>query len=196
MYDRGEIMSETERLEILNWICSNFCTLHELPFNRRDYKLELSDKSIPIAIWKIKKRIMDIEGVRQYRKDPVFEDLITIILPNGSIHPHKDPNGWDSTIHTRFNVFIQLPTIPTYHTYYAGRPIESIEGHYVMCRSGLDLHWSSYLRENRPRIGLSFGFMLPREKVDAIYKLPPNMILMSDKMKTMIEPNEMFDETR
>jgi hypothetical protein len=163
-------MEEEERLQILRYIYNKNFLCNKLSRFRADYKLELPDKTIPIAIWKIKQRLLEREGLKEYRSDPNFGDLITIIFPSGELHKHRDPNGGDLSIHTRFNIFLQLPD--KHDTYYGGDIVESKEGHYVMCRSGIDFHWSDTNNELLPRIALSFGFMLPLEKVNTLYKIP------------------------
>ena len=92
-------------------------------------------------------------------KNKIF---IGIILPGGSIHMHKDPNV-DNDIHCRFNVFLELP-VKGGDTYYADKQVDAKEGHYVLSRSGLDLHWSTPVEEGM-RITISFGFMIPHEQL-------------------------------
>ena len=170
MYDRGEIMSEKERLEILKFIYSDTFIFNILSYNRADSKISLDDKKLPIAIWKIKQRLLDREDLREFRSDPNFEDIITIIFPGGGIHPHTDPNGIDFTFHTRFNVFLQIPD--KFNTFYGEEMIDAKERHYVMCRSGIDVHQSVINNTAIPRIALSFGFMLPISKILKLYKVP------------------------
>jgi hypothetical protein len=143
---------------------------NRIPINRSEYPIKLSDPTIPVAIWKIKQRLIEKEDLTGYRQDPNFEDVISVMLPGGLIHKHRDPNGGDLSVHSRFNVFIQVPD--KHDTYYGSGIVESKERHYVMCRSGLDYHWSSVNKERVPRIALSFGFMLPIHKVTALYKVP------------------------
>ena len=173
MYDRGEIMTEEERLQILHFVHTSDIKYMKLPGIRGECKIDISDSRIPIAIWKIKQRLLQREGLKEYRSDPNFMDTLNITLPGGYIHAHKDPNGADMTVHSRFNVFIQLPDNHT--TFYNRIPVETKERHYVMCRSGVDLHWSSKNMEKTPRIILSFGFMLPFKKVAELYKFPKRL---------------------
>ena len=181
MYDRGEIMSEEERLTILKWFqgLKQADKINKLTFHRGDYLLLLDDKTIPIEIWKIKRRIIEKEGLHEYRQDPLFKDLITLIPNGGVLHPHTDPNSFDGSIHCRFNIFINVPGV--FDTYYGGYLVEAKNGHYVMCRSGIDMHWSS-LNKDDDRIALSFGYLLPMKKIDELYILPP------EGKKTILEP--------
>jgi hypothetical protein len=170
MYDRGKVMEEDERLQILKYIYTGEILLNKLSFFRADYRLELTDKTLPIAIWKIKQRILEREDLKEYRSDPNFGDLITIIFSGGKIHRHRDPNGGDFSVHIRFNVFLQIPK--EYDTFYGGNLVEAKEGHYVLCRSGIDEHWTSQNNNREPRIALSFGFMVSPSKLFKLYRLP------------------------
>lgn len=172
MYDRGEIMTENEQNSILDWVKAMISngTPRRLENNKYDYDLKIDDKSIPIDVWKIKKRLIEREGLREYRQDPTYKDLIMIMSNSGILHPHTDPNGLiDGTIHCRFNVFVQVPE--KLDTYYGGSLVQAKNRCYVMCRSGLDLHWTS-INTDDMRIVLSFGYLLPRQKMDEIYKVP------------------------
>jgi hypothetical protein len=183
MYDRGEIMTKEERLSIVEWVKTNIEKMQVLSLNRLQYKIFIDDMILPKAIWRIKKRLIEREGLHEYRQDPMFHDILINILNGGIIHPHTDPNGlFDGTIHCRFNVFIQVPD--NFDTYYGGYLVEAKNGHYVMCRSGLDTHWSN-MNTTESRISLSFGYLLPQKKVDELYNtrgaiqnkgIPPLMI--------------------
>ena len=65
MYDRGEIMTEEERISILKWlkIVENSSRFYKSPINRGEYTLFLDDPGVPIAIWKIKRRLIEREGL-------------------------------------------------------------------------------------------------------------------------------------
>ncbi len=167
-------MSEEERLAILKWVegVPNAYNVRELRHSRWDYILSIVDKTIPIEIWKIKKRIIEKEGLHEYRQEPAEKDLIVVVNNGGKIQPHTDLNSLDGDIHCRFNVFLNVSE--EIETYYADYLVQAKNRHYVMCRSGIDTHWSS-INKGDDRISLSFGFMLPIKKVDEIYILPPNV---------------------
>ena len=182
MHDRGRVMTEEERIEIINWLCRSFFSLYVNgvalgPDHRPTsvpgrVRMELSplDPTVPIAVWRIKKRIMDKEDLRDYEVEPMMRDLITIMLPGGQIFPHRDSNVNDY-IHSRFNVFLSQPA-NDFTTFYGGKPIDAKEGHYVLCRSGLDTHWTDILTDNIPRITISFGFLIPRKILNQMYDFP------------------------
>ena len=170
MYDRGEIMTSDEQNTIIAFIYNkNFLCSH-IDGGRVEFRFKLNTTDIPIELWKIKQRILDREKLRGYNSSTYLDDIIAIILPGGSIPPHIDKNSYDGNIHVRFNVFIQIPEDCT--TYYDYIPVESKERHYVLCRSGIDRHWTNTNKDIIPRISLSYGFMLPVEKIAKLYILP------------------------
>jgi hypothetical protein len=180
--NRGKIMSESERQEILEWIYPRMDKFLELSENKtvlpifkkisdeypHDFPIsELGyDKSLPDAIWKIKDRIMEREDMKFYITEPIIKDFLTIVHTNGHIQKHKDGNYSPDIIHTRFNVFLELPKKGG-ATYYNGVLIEAEEGSYVLCKSGLHYHWSDVIEEGL-RISISFGFNVPIERVNTI----------------------------
>lgn len=187
MYDRGEIMSKEEHTEILNWLCENFYTFTE----HRDLFVEATlyedDKKIPKIIWDIRDRIIKKEGLEEYAESynenfflkfhgslqGVTRDKISIIHPGNELSllmPHRDVNQ-TCRIHTRFNVYLNVP-VDGGTTYYDGHVVEMKERGYVICRSGMDLHWTDRIYGSKPRITLSFGFMLPQHVLDRIYQIP------------------------
>ena len=168
-------MTEAERVEIVEWLCSIYFSMIVIspsvtgkgPGRLRKQLLPL-DRDVPLAVWRIRSRIVEREGLQAFCKEPIMEDLISIMLPGGKIYPHRDLNLGDY-IHSRFNVFVQLPP-GEFNTFYGGRRIEAVEGHYTLCRSGLDTHWSDVLENPVPRITLSFGFLIPLETVNRMYE--------------------------
>ena len=169
MHDRGRIMTEAERLECINWACGLFFRMIYLGNRRLEYRLSALDAEVPAPIWRIRRRLVEAERLGGFIREPIFRDILYIIMPKGFIHRHSDPNMGEY-IHTRFNVFLQVPAEGA-KTYYGGELVDAKEGHYTMCRSGLDQHWSDPV-EGVPRITLSFGFLVPRATVLRMYKAP------------------------
>lgn len=177
-------MSEEERLTILEWLetLKKNNKLRRLSNRRGDYQLYMDDSTVPIAIWKIKKRLIEREGLHIYRQDPQFGDILTVVHPGGRIPPHTDISSLDGSVHCRFNVFLNVPD--NFNTYYGGYLVEAKNRHYVMCRSGIDMHWSS---ENKTddRVALSFGYILPMKKINELYIIPKNAIVSSLKVSNL-----------
>jgi len=165
MGDRGVIMTEEERLKLVRWSYSMIKDMRELPYGRSDYFLYPNDTKIDELVWKVKKRIVDREGLRLSKAEPVFGDFVAMIHKGGKIHKHKDGNE-DGFIHSRFNVILQHSG--SGNTYYNDKPLRVKEGSYVLCRSGLDYHWTDENASSRERISLSFGYFLPETFVNRL----------------------------
>jgi hypothetical protein len=181
MYDRGRIMTEEERHEIIEFVCASFFETRARPDKLvLSYDLTPLDASIPNCIWRIKKRLIERENLHPYSIEPIFRDFIGIILTGGSIGKHTDKNIGDF-IHTRFNVFIELPNGHV-KTYYGGREVDSKRGHYTMCRSGMDMHYTDTNIHYLPRITLSFGFLVPRHVLNTQYASIPRPVVRTEPL--------------
>jgi hypothetical protein len=168
MYNRGSIMSEDERKEIYNWAISMRPKMNFLSNNRRNYTLIDSDTEIHPLVHTIRKRIEEKEGLTPYSREEKIKDFMAIISPGGYIYKHTDPNNYDKKLlHIRFNVFISTPKEGG-KTYYAGQEVETKEKCYVLCRSGIDEHWTEPSDDDNYRISFSFGYLLPPKKVDEL----------------------------
>jgi len=165
-------MTEEEQVEIINWFCENFHRTRELPHTKRDYMCKADDETVPPAFWAIKKRLVAREGLEGFEQEPEFKDFIGCILPGGKIQKHRDPNYGDR-VHTRFNCFLHLPSA-NFRTYYDGKVVDARERGYVICRSGLEPHWTDVNEEETPRLSLSFGFLIPSQELERIYRTVPS----------------------
>ncbi len=175
MIDRGVILSEEERIDILNWICDNYYReFTELNGKRLHYFYKGYDGH-PL-FERLRHRIMKREGLEGYSAPDVFDDdtfmdIIACILPGGELHPHKDTNH-HNLIHVRYNVIL-LQSDESPKTYYGGHPVNVKQGHYTLCRSGLDYHWIERNTSMIPRISISFGFLLSLDQLDERIQMPP-----------------------
>jgi len=164
-YD-DEILSIKEQEIIVNWVKNNYLRLKKNGDNKYMKSMyEIPD--IPKIVWDIRKRIVNKENLHNAKQDPLFRDTIGCMLNEGQLHKHKDPN-LDDLIHTRYNVYVQLP-------YEGGYPIynEKLcklkERTYICCRAGLDEHYCEKVIGDRERIILSYGFLLAKERVENIF---------------------------
>ena len=167
-------MSEEERLHIRDWAMQLFSKngINDKKRNRFDYSLhEYPDEMLPL-VSEIENRLLIKHELSLFKKETLIADFLAVIPSGGYIQKHVDPNDWnDGLFHVRFNVFISLPNQGG-TTYYDGNIIEAVEGSYVLCRSGIDIHWADAIECDIPRISLSFGYLLPPEKVDDLCKDP------------------------
>ena len=164
-------MNDTERIIIRDWateLVSNN-KMDQLKHDRLVRILDKNDKLCPPLIFEIKNRVVHKENLTFFENETYINDFVTVVLKNGFIQKHTDPNDINRQLfHVRFNIFITVPKKGG-ATYYDGHEIDAIEGSYVLCRSGIDQHWSDPLEdENIMRISLSFGFLLPAHKVDEL----------------------------
>jgi hypothetical protein len=174
MYNRGIIMSDEERIQIRDWAFKIMPIMRILPNGRLDYRLKEhnNDPNVIPIITKIEERLEQLENLHSFKKETEIGDFIAVVPTGGYIHKHCDPNDWENDLfHVRFNIFITLPKLGG-TTYYDGHTINSVEGSYVLCRSGIDEHWSDPNQDTVPRISLSFGYLLPPDKVDFLCKDP------------------------
>jgi hypothetical protein len=123
------------------------------------------DPTMPQCIWKIKQRLIEKENLFGCKQEPIFQDFIMVIPPTAFIHNHVDSNEGD-LIHCRYNIIIEKATKGG-EAYYSNRLVNAIEGSYVLCKSGLDNHYT-YPVEEGNRITLSFGFLVPKERANTM----------------------------
>lgn len=192
MYDRGEIVTKEEQMLLIEWVCKNYFTFVIHRPNFREMPL-YEDRDVPPVLWDIRRRIMEREGIEAYSESynerfflkyhtsltGVTRDKLFVLSSSedetGQLMVHRDMNQ-PCGIHTRFNVFLSVPEKDS-KTYYAGHEVDIQERGYVMCRSGIDWHWAEPIRHTeKPRIAISYGFMLPMDIVDRIYKIPADKI--------------------
>ena len=175
-------MTEEERVELIEWTKTMIPKMRILNNKRVDFIMESNNKDIHPLVWEIKERIIAKEGLENLEKheEPVFKDFLAIIFKGGFIHKHRDPNKGD-LYHCRFNVFVQLPEKGG-QTYYNGDPINSLEGCYTLCLSGLEYHWSDAVESDKERFSLSFGFLLPAQVIQHLQLKRP----MGGKLKKWI----------
>ena len=175
MYNRGPIMTPEECFDLNEWATELYRNggLDDIGKGRFDLKLHTDNKNIIPIVFEIKKRIEEKEKLTSSKNETFIKDFLAVVPKNGYIHKHTDPNDFESMLfHVRFNVFISVPPSNAGATYYNGVIINSLPCCYVLCRSGIDEHWSDVNTSGIPRISLSFGYLLPAEKVDELTSDP------------------------
>jgi hypothetical protein len=171
MYNRGPILSEDEIKELYDWITGPlFNHLRPIVCNRLLYKFQENDPHIISLVWEIEDRLCRKEGLEHCIKERKLKNFIMYIPKGGCIDKHIDPNK-NELLQARFNIYIKVPEGDC-KTYYGGNPVTTIEGSYVLSRSGIDYHWSEMNTSDTPRISLSFGYLVTREKLDELTSDP------------------------
>lgn len=166
MYNRGQIITEEERLAIRDWIIGYPVT--SISHNRFDATIKEDDPSVLPLIWDIKKRI-EIKEQLEVSTAPKKPRVFLGIVPKGANIPkHRDENNTkDDEIQVRFNLFIQVPKKGCY-TYYGGIHVDAKECCYTLCRSGVDEHWTTTNQDDNSRLSISYGYMLTKKKIDEL----------------------------
>lgn len=164
-----KIITDEEQAIIVEWTRQNYKTFNSTGFNRQMQVLARYNKDyVPACIWDIKQRIVNKENLHDFKQEPIFKDAIGYMTDGGQLHEHTDPNPTDSNlIHTRFNVYVQIPEkggLPIYNN----KLCSLKEGTYVCCVSGRDKHYCQKVEGPRERIVLSFGFLLPPQRVEHV----------------------------
>ena len=143
-------------LPIADWANKNYKLFSQNGFERQ-YGI-LQNLNPPSEVWLIKKQIIDRYNLIHAKQEPCFKDYCGYITKGGAIHPHTDKNE-GNLIHTRFNVMVSKP-------FEGGEPIQNgvvidvEEGDIWRCDAGLVKHWCNQVVGDKPRIVLSFGFLL------------------------------------
>lgn len=141
---------------IQNWANGNYQKFIPNGFGRQYGILERF--VTPTEIWDIKNKIIELYGLQSKKQEPLFKDYLGYITEGGAIHKHKDPNQ-GSLIHTRFNVLVSKP-MEGGEPIQEGEVIKVAEGEVWQCNAGLVEHWCTPVIGSKPRIVLSFGFLL------------------------------------
>lgn len=161
------IMTTEQQKEIVEWVKINYTYFKSSGYNRYMQLLNYFD-DVPKCIWEIKNRIVDKELLHEFQEEPIFKDSIGYMMDGGQLHNHVDPNPINEELyHTRFNVYVQIPNkggMPIYNN----NLYQLKEMTYICCRSGIDYHSCEKVEGERERIVLSFGFLLPFERIKNI----------------------------
>lgn len=156
------IMTIEEQNEIIEYAKDNYINFDKNGYNKWKKCLDELD-NLPKCIFDIKDRIIKKESLENAMQEPTLKDQIGYMIEGGNLHLHVDPNK-NGLIHTRFNVYVQIPEeggMPIY----SNHRIDVKEREYTICRSGLDFHYTEKVLGSKERIILSFGFLLPYERV-------------------------------
>jgi hypothetical protein len=148
---------------LLSWTDTNYQSFIVNPksFGRR-YKLISSDDSIHELVLTIKNKIIELENITDWKKEPVYDDFIGVNSEGSSIHNHTDKNYGDY-IHTRWNLILSYPEDGGHSIY--GDNINILEENLIWkCVAGKYSHGSTKVIGKKPRITLSIGFLIKETK--------------------------------
>lgn len=123
----------------------------------RQYGL-LTEVQPPVEAWEIKRQIVEMYNLGNAEQEPMFKDLCGFITAGGAIHPHQDVDD-NGKQHVRFNVMVSKPES-------GGMPVQDCvempveEGDVWRCDASRVKHWCTPVVGTKPRIVLSFGFLI------------------------------------
>lgn len=123
----------------------------------RQYGL-LADFTPPKEALEIKRLIVEEFDLQVAEQEPMFQDMCGFITNGGAIHPHRDQDH-NGKQHVRFNVMVSKPEsggIPVQD----GKEIGVEEGVVWRCDASRVMHWCTPVVGSKPRIVLSYGFLL------------------------------------
>lgn len=118
----------------------------------------LQELEPPAEVWNIKRQIVEANGLRNAEQEPIFKDLCGFITEGGAIHPHQDPDH-NGKQHVRFNIMVSKPES-------GGMPVQDgvempvEEGDFWRCDASRVKHWCTPVVGSKPRIVLSYGFLI------------------------------------
>ena len=151
-------ISHDEKIEILNWIDSiEFLSLESIGRNGRFDKLS-NLKHIPKCINAIRKRCIDIIGDCMF--EPLLEDFVNEIKPDGYVWIHTDPTK-EGYKHIRFNILIQKPDLGG-HIYFDGEKLNMDESDCFILDTSKE-HGLSMVYGKTSYKSIVFGFLVPYE---------------------------------
>ena len=155
-------ISDDDKNSLLSWVENN---IHEFrPNTKGRYFRPLKEiKNSPLdLVLKLKKRIVKLENITDWKEEPLFSDYIGINLEGASIHPHTDPNE-NNYIHTRYNIILSWPEKGGESIY--GKNVNVLKENLVWkCVAGKVKHASKPVRGKKPRVTLSLGFLIKEKR--------------------------------
>lgn len=151
----------SERKAVTDWASSQYRHFQPNGPSRQFGVLYRPDILAPDECWAIRQRVVDHFELHSFFTEPILQDYCGIITEGGAIQPHRDSDNIDG-VHVRYNVMISKPRLGG-DPYQDGVLIPVEEGEVWRCNASRVAHWCSQVVGDRPRIVLSFGFLIPDE---------------------------------
>lgn len=162
-YGYEDFITEEERLFLEEWAIKNHSYLKrnsEGPY--RNFGRLDSIPNLPSLIKELKDKLVKLESIEKVIEAPQNADWLGIQKETAFVEPHIDYNGPDNRFYTRrYNILISLPEEGG-QPIYGNKVLEVKERMIWRCDAGLVVHSSVPNKGKRPRINLSFGFLIPK----------------------------------
>lgn len=116
------------------------------------------DLAPPPEVWEIRRLVVEASNLQGYPTEPMFQDYCGFITEGGAIHPHQDPDH-NGKQHVRFNVMVSKPEaggVPVQD----GKELAVEEGDVWRCDASRVRHRCTPVQGPKPRIVLSYGFLI------------------------------------
>ena len=155
----NKIISGKENQILLEWIYTNQYKFIQNPMGpyRKYYRFS-EDPYIPKLFFEIKDRIIKKEKIKNWYLEPMYKDYVGIITNGGFIHEHQDAN-YLGLSHIRYNLFLSIPKSGGTPVY-GGKRLKMKEREYLKCLSGKEKHSCKIVVGDKPRIVISYGFLI------------------------------------
>jgi hypothetical protein len=156
-YGYKNFISDEEKEIMLSWVINNEKKFTSNGNNRAFFTF---NEPTPISdlIKHIKKKVIQIETITDWKEEPANLDYIGVNSKGGFIHEHLDLNDGDY-IQIRYNVILSYPDDGGESIY--GGEVNVLEENMVWkCVSGKVKHASNVVKSDKKRITLSLGFLI------------------------------------
>jgi hypothetical protein len=143
---------------VSTWAIDSHKAFEPNGFGRQYGVLYRKDLTPPSEVWEIRRQIVEANNLQDCPIEPMFKDYCGFITEGGAIHQHQDPDH-DGKQHVRFNVMVSKPEA-------GGLPVQGAmkmaieEGDVWRCNASRVRHWCTMVQGPKPRIVLSYGFLL------------------------------------
>jgi hypothetical protein len=163
-YGYEDFITEDERLFLEEWAILNNSNLKrnsEGPY--RNFGRLDSLPETPKLIKELKNKLIGLESIEKVIEAPQNADWLGVQKETAFVEPHMDYNGPDRRYYTRrYNILISLPEEGG-QPIYGSKVLNVKEKMIWRCDAGLVIHSSIPNKGKKPRINLSFGFLMPRD---------------------------------
>jgi hypothetical protein len=164
-YCYHDFISDEEQIILKEWALANehrFAPNGAGPFRRFSRLDRLG--ALPDLFNILKQRVIDTEDIKEFIEAPQNADWMGVQWETAFVEPHMDYNGENPNYYTRrYNILVSFPEAGGYPIYDNIVLSEIKEKTMWRCDAGLVLHSSVPNKGQKPRINLSYGFLMPKK---------------------------------
>lgn len=151
-------INDDEKNALIEWMYSLLDSKDIVSPNGRTSKLNMELwNDLPEVYKNVKNRIIELENLKD-NGAPAYGDFISFNFEGANIQPHSDPNR-GKLIHTRYNLLLSVPDSGGEPIY--GNELIPIQEKMIWrCQAGVYIHSSRPVVGSKPRLNISFGFLV------------------------------------